>query len=110
MKRFANAAICGLIFALAGVCVAQADEPTATAAPKSLFGTSAAHPSQATVPYRAEMAAPASDPQALPTLRASAYGADSGQEEKAPSGMRITYKRARNGSFIKTYVAESGTN
>ncbi|MFZ1991819.1 MAG: hypothetical protein WAW96_18840 [Alphaproteobacteria bacterium] len=110
MKRLANAAICGLVFALAGVCAAQADEPSATAAPKSLFGTNSAQGSHATVPYRAEMTAPTSDQQALPALRASAYGADAAQEEKVPAGMRITYKRARNGSFIKTYVAESGTN
>ncbi|HXZ67880.1 MAG TPA: hypothetical protein VEH07_04765 [Alphaproteobacteria bacterium] len=108
MKRLANAAICGLVFALAGACAAQAGEPIATAAPKSLFGTNSTQGPHAPVPYRAEMTAQASDQQTLPSLRASAYG--TAQEEKAPAGMRITYKRARDGSFVKTYVAESGTN
>ena len=110
MKRFSSAAICGLVFALAVSSAAHGDEPTATAAPKSLFGTSALHERHATVPYRAEMTAPASDQQAMPALRASAYGDNQSQEDKAPAGMRITYKRAANGSFVKTYVAESGTN
>ena len=110
MKHFAKAAICGLVFALAGTCAAGAEE-AATAAPMSLLGTSsapAAHHAQ--IPYRAEMSPQRSDSQGLPALRASLSGDTAGQEDKTPTGMRVTYKRGRDGSFVKTYVAETGTN
>jgi len=111
MKHLPKAALCGLIFALARISVAQAEETTATAAPMSLLGTNAPHESRrATVPYRAEMNLPNSTPQGLPALRASAASAGSSQDNNAPAGMRVTYKRAADGSFVKTYVAESGTN
>lgn len=110
MKHFAKATICGLVLALAGVCVADADE-AATAAPMSLFGTNPAQASHhATVPYRAEMNLPHSDSPDLTPLRASAEGTRGTQQDQAPAGMRATYKRGRDGSFVKTYVAETGTN
>ena len=111
MKHFAKAAICGLVFALAGACAAEAEGATATAAPMSLLGTNSPQSAHGTqIPYRAEMALPHSDGQGLPALRASALSGDTAQEDKAPTGMRVTYKRGRNGSFVKTYVAETGTN
>lgn len=111
MKSYTKAAVCGALFALAGLCTAQAEEPMATAAPVSLLGTNPPHaPRGATIPYRAQATLAPSDQQAMPALGASADAMPSAQDEKPPEGMRITYKRARNGSFVKTYVAETGTN
>ena len=111
MTKFAKAAICGVSFALAGLCAAHAGEATANSAPMSLLGTNPPHASHhAMIPYAAQAALPRADRQALPALRASAEIAAPAREEEPPAGMRVTYKRAANGSFVKTYVAESGTN
>ena len=110
MKHFAKAAVCSLAFVLAGVCAASAEEKAATAAPTSLLGTSTPQATHGAIPYRAEMALPRSDSPSLPALRASAQGSDTAEQNTAPAGMRVTYKRGRDGSFVKTYVAETGTN
>jgi hypothetical protein len=111
MTNFAKAAICGVSFALAGLCTAHAGQATATSAPMSLLGTNPPHASHHTmIPYTAQAALPPADRQALPALRASAEIATPARADEPPAGKRVTYKRGADGSFVKTYVAESGTN
>lgn len=112
MKSVMSAAACGFCLALMG-WGAQAQEPTANAAPMSLLGSAPQHTGTGTViPYKAQAALPVN---ASPSRQG--FGETSTLSQSAtmpsdtpPAGMRVSYKRAANGSFVKTYVRETGTN
>jgi len=109
MRAIMITAGCGLCVAL-WVAVAQAQEPLATAAPMSLLANAPQHNAQEmAIPYRAQ-ALPAPEAMPPPVLRGTSAQAGETENEAPPVGMRISYKRASNGSFVKTYVRESGTN
>ena len=112
MKSVISAALCGFCLALMGFA-AQAQEPTANAAPMSLLGGNAQPAGHNTVvPYKPQAQMPASSGSTQygfgETSTLSQTVTPPG--DTPPAGMRASYKRAANGSFVKTYVHETGTN
>lgn len=104
-----SAVIGGFGLVLASLA-AQAQEPAATAAPMSLLGNAPQHTQRgAAIPYTEPAMPSAAAPGAYAQGSASSQMATT-PSDAVPAGMRISYKRAANGSFVKTYVRETGTN
>ncbi len=112
MKTVMSAAVCGFCLVLMSWS-AQAQEPAATSAPMSLLGNAQQHAGRGKViPYTEQASLPDTDLTAQPSYRASGTSTPSVAmpSDTPPAGMRVSYKRAANGSFVKTYVRETGTN